>query len=166
MSDPTPLPESLLTCGCRLAKLGRHSTSCKPARDHEALPLKERPGYEEGRPYRCVSWDYPLTIELQVRVSIEVDPVAYIRQHRDAYEAFELEGGYEEWEKPIAFLAKSVEDDADGFDMASFGYPRMVSSVRIDADDFSEHPRWDEDATDALLAALGPRVDPNQGVLL
>lgn len=159
-----PLPDHLLdkSCGCPHAEMGMHRTACKPAREYEAVPLKDRAGYADGASFRCVSWQYPLSITVDLRLTLEIDVKAYIEAHRDQYEAFEMEPGYEAWEKPMVWLSTEIEESAGELEMP-WAFDRHLCRARVDADDHSEHPRWTEESYQALN--LSPPVDPNQGDL-
>lgn len=170
MNDTTsrvPLPEHLKECGCLWAASGRHLVSCVPAREYDAIPLHEHPEYEMGRVFQAISWQYPLRLEGTVRVTVELDPVAYIANHRDEYEAFELDRSYEEWEKPMVWLWGKIEEGCDDlWASLPFGRTRVESHADARVDEVTEYPTWGPDDTDHLHAALPPVVDPNQGALL
>lgn len=157
-----PLPEHLKECGCPGAPFGRHTVSCEPAREHASIPLEERDGYVEGARFRCIAWDYPLQMTAQVHVEVELDPVAYIIRHRDAYDAFVVPPGHHDWEKPMVFLADRVEEGCDEIWAAlPFGYDRLESNVRSFIGELRESPRWGPEDTEALHAAL--LTDPDGG---
>lgn len=157
-----PLPAHLEDCGCPYAKNGRHLISCIPAREHDAIPLRERPEYAEGQRFRAIGWQYPLRVETTINVTVEMDPAAFIEAHRAEYDDYEMESGYEDWEKPMVFIAEKVAEECDG-SMFGFGVGRLVATVSAYADEVTEHPRWTREDTDRLEAS---RVDPNQGTLL
>lgn len=167
--DVVPLPEHLLSCGCPRAAHGTHLTSCVLALAHDATPLSARPEYPSGRRrFQAINWSYPLRLSMTVSVTLEVDPVAYIANHLDEYDAFTIEPGYQPWEKPMVFLSEQLGERIDELGW-SFNTPRHVAHVaHLDsyASDVECHPRWTSDDTDRLDARLAPlRVDPNQGAL-
>lgn len=166
LTGVVPLPAHLERCGCPHATNGRHLVSCIPAREHDAIPLSERPEYKEGQRFRAISWVYPLTIEATMRVTVELDPVPFINAHRAQYEAFELDAAeYEEWEKPIVFISYLIEEECDpGY--FGFGVGRHVATVSANMDDIHNHPRWGRDDCTAVVERLGPIVNPDQGSLL
>lgn len=146
-----------------------HVTSCKPALEHDKKPLSEHPQYELGKRFQAISWQYPLSIRATVDVRIEVDPVAYILEHRKEYEEFEPERGFQPWEKPMCFLTTLVDDAVQNI-YTPFGGGRHISRESVDAVDLHEHPRWTKEMTEQLDAVLAgpppaPEPDPNQGDL-
>jgi hypothetical protein len=168
VGDPTPLPAHLTdgSCGCTGAPYGRHSTSCGPARAHDALPLQERPGYERGRPYRCVSWDYPTEVRVRVSVEVSIDVTAWIELHRKAYAQFNLPRGYEPWEKPMVYLSSKIDEACRALEVGLYPAPSHVATVVAMVDDWDERPRWDADDTARVDERLNPpEVDPDQGDL-
>lgn len=156
-----PLPEHLASCSCPGAPT-RHSTRCRVAREHDATPLRDRPEYALGVRFAAVSWDYPLRLTATVNVEVSIDPLLYIAKHQAEYDSYVLESGYEEWEKPMCFLAQRLTEDCDDMGMA-FGSTRHESRVESFVDDVSEFPRWEPGDTEQLHAALeARRTDPNQ----
>lgn len=166
MTETIPLPSELANCGCPMAAGGRHKTSCIPAREHDAIPLMERSEYVEGARFQAISWDYPLRFDVSIHVSVEVDPVAYITEHRDEYEKFEMQPGFQEWEKPMCFISERIEEDYGDVGW-SFGGRRYVSRVDSYMDDITEHPRWTAEDTERLHSSftVRPVIDPNQETL-
>lgn len=172
MADTTgvvPLPDHLLTCGCPHAQMGTHKTSCIPAREHDAKPLRDRPEFELGRRFRAISWEYPLRLTANVDYTVELDPVAFFAAHQEEYDAFELESGYEPWEKPMVFLSSKMEEGVDELAATWIFGTRNVARVRAHMDFVSEYPRWEPADTDRLIAKPEPApevvIDPNQGDL-
>lgn len=159
-TDAIPLPEHLQNCGCEYAKAGIHLTSCVPAREYDAIPLSEREGYEQGKSFRAITWQYPLRFTTAVHVEIQIDPLLYLREHKDEYDAFEVPAGYAPWEKPMVFLTNKITDDLE-VDVYAFDGRRFVSQVESQHGDIDEYPRWSEGDTDRLHAQLAE--DPNQG---
>lgn len=161
--DVVPLPDSLSKCGCRFAP-SRHATTCTTAIEFDAIDLRDRPEYELGRRFAAISWDFPLRISATVRIEVELDPIAVIVAHADEYEQFELERGYEAWEKPMVWLSQRIEEQSD------FGVwfgSRRLSHDSSHFDEVSEYPRWTPADTDRLNEALAKPAapDPNQGAL-
>lgn len=176
-TDIIPLPESLKLCGCPGAERGRHLTSCIPAREHDAIPLSERDGYvqdADGRSNRFqgISWEFPMRFSADLHVEVEMDPVAWFTKHLESYRSFEMEPGFEDWEKPLQFVVREMEDAYMGFG----GWGRYIAQDSSYMDDVDTHPRWEPADTDRLHQALGitdeppepepEPVDPNQGSLL
>lgn len=162
MSDEVvPLPEHLSHCGCKFAPT-RHATTCQVAIDFDAIPLSERPEYELGKRFAAIGWDYPLSITTVIHLEVSLDPIAVILAHADAYERFEVEPGYHDWEKPMLWLTQQVEEQVE-MDVW-FGKRRLANSSSY-LDEIREFPHWTEQDTDRLNEALARRVNPDQGVL-
>jgi hypothetical protein len=163
ITDVVPLPPELSTCGCRFAPT-THATTCAVAIAFDTIPLQDRPEYEIGRRFAAISWDYPLRLSGQVNVEVQLDPIAVILEHAEEYKRFELEPGYEEWEKPIVWLTHQISEQCD---IGVWFGGRRLSWDSSFFDQFTEYPRWTRDDTDRLDEALGTRVavDPNQGTL-
>jgi hypothetical protein len=159
-STVVPLPDTLSTCDCPW-KPTRHLPSCTVAVAFDSIPLRDRPEFEEGKRFACVSWDLPVQISGTYHIEIEVDPVAIIKDHVDEYQAFEMERGCEEWEKPMAFLCHLVEEQVD---IGIFFGNRRQSSDRSYLDELHDQG-WTPEDTARLDAALAAVPDPNQGVL-
>lgn len=163
-SDVVPLPDELSHCGCKFAPR-RHAITCAVAIAFDSVPLQDRPEYAPGRRFAAISWDFPLRIEARVNVEVEIDPVAFIAEHADEYRRFQLDTGYQAWEKPMAFICDRIIDSID-FHGISRG--RRVSHDHIDISDIEEFPRWEREDTERLDAAIA-RVPmdpgPNQGKL-
>ena len=155
-----PLPEILGTCSCP-DRPRLHKTTCQVAIDFDNTPLSERPGYELGRRFAAVSWDYPVTISGEFRIDIWLDPTTIILARADEYRAFEMELGFRDDEKPMAFICHLIEEQFDG---VFFGGRRM-SSDRSSMDELYDRG-WESEDTERLNVALDNRPDPNQGVLL
>lgn len=165
--EVVPLPEHLKECGCPQAQHGRHLTSCIPAREYDKSPLTERPDFEMGRRYQAISWQYPMRMSCSINVTVELDPIAYIKENLAAYDAFVLDSGYEAWEKPMVFLTEKLTEDSEQIGMA-FGWSRHIASVSSFVDDVEESPRWTVDKTAELEGELEPhrvKIDPNQETL-
>ncbi len=161
--DVVPLPDYLKDCGCRHAP-SSHVTTCAMAIAFDDVPLLQRPEYVPGKRFAAISWDFPLTITGEVHVSVDLDPVAIITANRREYDAFELENGYEDWEKPMVFLSKMIEDQLDDV-FVHIGGPRMSHDSSY-TEMSEETPRWLPEHTEALNAALNIFVvDPNQTAL-
>lgn len=167
VDEVVPLPAHLEQCGCPGARFGQHLTSCVPAREFDAIPLQERPEYAEGRRFRAISWVFPLRISTTVAIDVQIDPGLYIAKHLDEYDAFEMERGYEEWEKPLVFLLEQINEECDmNLGGLGFGYGRHISHVSTTMDDPHESPRWTREAAAELDVYLASkRVDPNQETL-
>jgi hypothetical protein len=150
MKDMIPLPEHLKTCGCPRADSGTHLTSCEPARAYDETPLSDRPEYEEGRSFACVRWEFPLRLTATVSIEVNIDPYLWIKRFQKEYDEYELEPGFDEWEKPMCYLASLMAEEPE----MTFGYPRHVSSVWTDLTDVGEYPRWTQEMTDDLHARL------------
>lgn len=167
MSDVIPLPEHLLTCGCPKADQGWHLSTCEPARAHEANRDKYK-DYPDGTRFQGIMWDFPLRISARVSYEVELDPVAFIEGHRKRYDEYEMDHGYEPWEKPMTFIASLIEEDIDGMIGGWFGHPRHMSRVDARCDEISEYPRWTEEMTSQHFPERPPApiIDPDQGDLL
>lgn len=165
MTDVIPLPDHLLTCGCPAAESGQHLSICQPARDHDA-DLDKYKGHPEGTRFQGIRWDFPLRIRANVSYEVELDPGLFIEQHRQEYDQYELEPGFQAWEKPMAFIASLIEEDIDGILGGWFGHPRHVSRVNVLCDDITERPQWTaEIAAQHFPEQSAPTIDPNQGDL-
>jgi hypothetical protein len=153
--DVVPLPDSLHNCGCRFAP-SQHRLDCQAALDYE------KQAREVGRRYRWFSWEFPLRISANINVDISLDPVGVIVAHADEYEQFELERGYEPYEKPIQFLCHLIEDQIDA--SVWFGDTHLSRDSSY-FDGTEEHPRWTPDDTarveEALHAAKLAASHPN-----
>lgn len=152
-----PLPEHLKTCGCPRAEFGTHLSSCLPAREYEATPLSERDGYivdgdGSSNRFQGIIWDYPLKVSVHMDIEVELDPVAWFTPHLHAYLDFELDAGYDLWEKPMVFLAAALEDSYTG---GLAGWHQWVAHDNTYMDDLREHPRWNPEDTVRLHRALG-----------
>jgi hypothetical protein len=158
MVEVIPLPEALLHCGCPNAANGRHLTTCIPAREHSVIPLRDRPEYVEGARFRAISWDYPLHISTRISVTVDIDPIAYIAAHQAEYDQFEMDSTYQEWERPMCFIASIIEEAAGDLDMR-FGFPSHICRTDSYVDDVDEYPQWTSEDTEQLDLALG-RVLP------
>lgn len=155
-----PLPGALSTCACT-GRPRRHLPSCATAVAFDSIPLRDRPEFEPGKRFAAVSWELPVRISGTFHIEIEVDPVSVIKDHADEYRTFELERGYEEWEKPMAFLCHLVEEQLDiGI---YFGSHRQ-STDRSYLDELRDQG-WTSEDTALLDAALAATPDPNQGIL-
>lgn len=163
-SDVVKLPESLNDCGCEYANMGRHKTSCIPARAWDAFPLTEREGYAPGVRFQAISWDYPLSIGVTFDCTVDIDPAAFISSHRQQYEEFEVPPEFEEYEKPLVFIESFIWDVDPTVEMP-FGGRRAVSAASGLVSGVSEHPRWTPEDYDKLTEAIGPWVHPDQGAL-
>lgn len=159
-----PLPEHLLTCGCPHAKAGHHLTTCAPALEHEANPDRYK-GHPDGTRFQAISWDFPIKVTAEITYEVSIDPVAFIEQHRDRYDRFEMEAGYQPWEKPMVFISSLIEEDAEALVGGWFGHPRHVSYADVRCVDIEEYPRWTKEDAERIRPPKPP-VDPNQGVLL
>lgn len=165
-TEIVPLPAHLAQCGCPHGARGRHLTSCQPAREHDSIPLGQRPEYEEGRRFQAISWQYPLRLTATINVDVQIDPAFFIAAHLAEYDDFEPDSEYQEWEKPIVFLTERLTEETDMLGGMSFGGGRHVSSASTSMDEVHSHPRWTAEMTaelDAFLASK--RVDPNQSTL-
>jgi hypothetical protein len=169
-----PLPEHLLTCGCPKAAQGWHLSTCQPARAHEGDRDKYK-DYPDGTRFQGIMWEFPLRLSARISYEVELDPVAFIEKHRDRYDQYEMERGYEPWEKPMLFISSLMEEDIDNIVGGWFGYPRYVSRVDVRCDEISEHPRWtaemtaqhfpDPEPAPVIDPEPAPVIDPNQGDL-
>lgn len=173
--DVVPLPESLKTCGCPRANVGMHLTSCIPAREHDAIPLKDRPEYVEtdGRSnrFRGITWEFPLEISGSYDIQVKLDPEALLRRRLKDYTAWELPRGegYAPWEKPIVYIQHLISEDYDGMGFSGGGH--YVSSDWSAMGNLDVHPEWTPHQTELLHAALYPEVTwwsirDNRGVLV
>jgi hypothetical protein len=159
-STVVPLPDTLNTCACQ-RRPTRHLPSCAVAVAFDSIPLRDRPEYEEGKRFAAVSWDLPVRISGTFHVVVELDPVSIIKDHADEYRAFEMDQGYEEWEKPMVFLCHLVEEQLD---IGIFFGNRRQSSDRSYLDELRDHG-WTKEDSLLLDAALAAVPDPNQGTL-
>ena len=158
-----PLPDVLGTCQCP-GRPRLHRTTCQIAIDFDATPLSERPEYELGRRFAAIGWDYPVTISGSFRIEIALDPMAIILARSDEYEEFEMEQGYQDWEKPMTFLCYLIKEQYYTGGVC-FGSRRM-SADRSFMDELWDRG-WTKEDTERLNEALGqPKPDPNQGVLV
>lgn len=157
-----PLPDVLGTCQCS-GRPRLHQTNCQVALEFDATSLSDRPGYALGQRFAAISWDYPVTISGSFRIDVALDPMAIILGRRDQYREFEMEDGYQDWEKPMMFICHLIEDQYD-IGGVFFGNRRM-SSDRSFMDGLRDRG-WEREDTERLNAALDqPVPDPNQGVL-
>lgn len=167
MTDVVPLPDSLNKCLCK-GRPTRHLTDCRIAVAFDRIDIRDRPEYEEGRRFACVSWEYPFQISANISVEVSMDPVALIVDRADEYAEYELDPEYEDWEKPVAFLVHLIEEQCD-FGGLMLG-PRRIVSDRVDFDAYNTAPwpEWTEAHTAQVDEALARRVvvDPNQERLL
>lgn len=163
-----PLPESLRSCGCPHApKL--HLMKCAPAIAYDETPLDQREGYvwddeaKRSNSFEGFSWEWPLRITGSVSINVSLDPEAIILAHADEYRDFEMDGGYEYWEKPVQFLCHLIEEQLEHGGVFFGG--RRMSADWSSLDELREYPHWTPEDTERVDALLGPRVDPNQGTL-
>ena len=129
--DVQPLPDDLTdgACPCGARFPGHHRVDCA-----RALAYEQSLVMEMGKRYRAISWEYPARLDLTVRLTVSIDPLAYIARHRKQYDAHSPEYGDE---KALDFIISEVEesigmmmglDERDG--------KRRIASTYVDFDGY------------------------------
>lgn len=130
--DIVPLPDNLTDgacpCGARFA--GHHRVDCA-----RALAYEQSHVMENGVRYRAISWEYPARLDLTVRLTVSIDPLAYIARHRKQYDAHRPE--YED-EKALDFIISEVEDSIGGafIGLDERDGKRRIASTFVDFDGY------------------------------